>query len=323
MSKSEDYIYAVARIRCKEGKLFSSKNLEQMISMKDAQSVKRYLSENGWSLSSGAEDSDALTEEEKSVWVLMKDLVGDLSCFDFLRVQSDFQNLKACIKSVYSACDPTPMFVQGGTVDPAIIYKSVSDKSYGDLPDYLSGAADEAMSTLLRTGDGQLCDILIDKACLNKVYSLGKVSADEIIREYCEVFVASANIRMAVRGVKLCKSADFFMRTMAECDSLNLKSLAVAAAKGFDEICSYLSSTDYKSAVSSIKDSLTSFEKWCDNYIMQKLRSQKSDPFSIGPLVAYIIARQTEIKAVRLILTAKINDLEDSIIRERIRDMYV
>ncbi len=323
MSKSDDFIYAVARIRCKEGKLFSSKNIEQMISMKDAQSIKRYLSENGWSLSYAEDNSDVLIEEEKSLWVLMKDLVGDLSYFDFLRVQNDFQNLKACIKSVYSDCDPTPMFVQGGIVDPAFIYKAVSEKNYGELPDYLSETGEEAMTTLLHTRDGQICDNIIDKACLNKVYSLGRASSDEIIREYCEVFVASANIRMAVRGVKLRKSADFFMRTMLECDTLDLKALSVAAAKGFDEICNYLSSTDYKGAVGVIKDSLTSFEKWCDNYIMQKLRSRKSDPFSIGPLVAYIIARQTEIKAVRLILTAKTNDLEDSIIRERIRDMYV
>ncbi len=322
MSKSDEYIYAVARIRCKEGKLFSSKNIEQLISMKDAQSIERYLSENGWSLSA-EETSDVLLDEEKSLWGLMKDLVGDLSCFDFIRVQNDFQNLKACIKSVYSDCDPAPMFVQGGIVDPSFMYKAVSEKKYADLPEYLSETAEEAMSTLLRTRDGQLCDGVIDKACLNKVYSLGKASSDAIIKEYCEVFVASANIRMAVRGSKLCKSADFLMRTMQECDSLNIKSLSVVAAKGFDEICSYLSSTDYKGAVGVIKESLTSFEKWCDNYIMEKLRSQKSDPFSIGPLVAYIIAKQTEIKAVRLILTAKTNDLDDSIIRERIRDMYV
>ncbi len=323
MSRSEDYIYAVARIRCKEGKLFSSKNIEQMISMKDAQSVERYLSENSWSLFADNATSDVSLNEEKALWILMKDLVGDLSCFDFLRVQNDFQNLKACIKAVYSDCDPTPMFVQGGIVDSSSMYKSVIEKDYASLPEYLSQVAEEAMSTLLRTRDGQLCDAIIDNACMKKVYSLGKASTDLIIREYCELYVASANIRIAVRGAKLRKSADFIMRAMAECDSLNVKSLSVAAAKGFDEICSYLSSTDYKGAVNVIKESLTSFEKWCDNYIMEKLRSQKSDPFSIGPLVAYIIAKQTEIKAVRLILTAKINDLDDSIIRERIRDMYV
>ncbi len=323
MSRTEDYIYAVARIRCKEGKLFSTKNIEQMISMKDAHSVERYLSENGWSISFETANSDLLIDEEKNLWVLMKDLVGDLSCFDFIRVQNDFQNLKASVKAVYSDCDPTPMFVQGGIADPSFVYKAVLEKKYDSLPEYLAQVANEAMTTLLQTRDGQLCDGIIDKACMNKVYTLGMVSADSIIREYCELYVASANIRIAVRGAKLQKSADFIMRAMSECKSLNIKALSVAAAKGFDEICSYLSSTDYKGAVSVIKESLTSFEKWCDNYIMEKLRSQKSDPFSIGPLVAYIIAKQTEIKAVRLILTAKMNDLDDSIIRERLRDMYV
>ena len=39
--------------------------------------------------------------------------------------------------------------------------------------------------------------------------------------------------------------------------------------------------------------------------------------------VAYIIARQNEIKAVRMILSAKLNDLPEQTIKERLRDMYV
>ena len=123
--------------------------------------------------------------------------------------------------------------------------------------------------------------------------------------------------------MKLRKSADFIIDSMAECESINSKALAFSALKGIEEICSYLSSTDYKAAIPAISESLSAFEKWCDNYIISKMRESKSDPFSIGPLVAYIIAKETEIKAVRLILTAKINELDESVIRERIRDMYV
>ena len=53
------------------------------------------------------------------------------------------------------------------------------------------------------------------------------------------------------------------------------------------------------------------------------MKPQKWEPFGIGPVVAYIIARQNEIKAVRMILSAKINDLSEDMIKERLRDMYV
>lgn len=321
--QKDEFIYAVARIRCKEGKLFSSKNIEQMISMKDAQSIERYLRDNGWGASSGDTASDILTSEQENLWKLMKELTGDLSSFDFLRVQNDFHNLKASVKAVFTDCTPYDMFLSGAVCDPVLIYNAVKNKEYKELPEFLSSVAENAMNTLLRTGDGQLCDVIIDKACLDRVYSLGKSSSNELIRNYCELFVASGNIKIAVRGCQLRKSSEFILQSIAQCDTLNIRLLAASAVKGFDEICSYLSSTNYKNAVAYIKESLSAFEKWCDNYIMELMRSQKSDPFSIGPLVAYIIAKQTEIKAVRIIMTAKINSLPDSIIRERIREMYV
>ncbi len=45
--------------------------------------------------------------------------------------------------------------------------------------------------------------------------------------------------------------------------------------------------------------------------------------FTIGPVIAYVIARQNEIKTVRIILSGKQNELPDDSIRERVREMYV
>ena len=53
------------------------------------------------------------------------------------------------------------------------------------------------------------------------------------------------------------------------------------------------------------------------------MRSQKYESFSVGPLLAYLLARQNEIKTVRIILTGKQNVFQDEAIRERIREMYV
>lgn len=320
---SDGYIYAVARIRCKENKLFSQKNIDQMISMKDAVSVQRYLSEQGWGVSQDTSDTDILLNEQNNIWSLMGELVGDLSVFDFFRVQNDFHNLKASIKAVYTDCDPEFMFLSGSVVDPMDIYTAIKNKEYSLLPPFLTEVASEAMSTLLKTGDGQLCDAIIDKACMSEISSLGSKSSDSIIRRYCELTVASGNIKIAVRGSRINKSADFMLRSMAECSTLDIKKLSSEAAKGFDEVCAYLLTTDYKSAVPQIKESLSAFEKWCDNTVVEAMKSQKSEPFSIGPLVAYVIAKQNEIKAVRLILTAKLNGLDDGVIRERVREMYV
>lgn len=86
----------------------------------------------------------------------------------------------------------------------------------------MAGIAREAYETLLHTQDGQLCDIMVDKAALEAIYEAGKRSGEEIIRDYAESTVAVADIKIAVRSQKTAKSLEFMKRAMAECDSVNI-----------------------------------------------------------------------------------------------------
>lgn len=321
--KSQDFTYAVSRIRMKETKLLSKKDIDRLISQKDYQSVLRTLAELGFGSENSNDNTDILTAEQNKLWSLMAELTEDMSVFDVFRLQNDYHNLKVCVKSVYSNAAPEPMLVSGGTVDSDDLFEAVKNRDYNDLPAILGETAALSLDTLLKTGDGQLCDVVIDKACLDAVADFASKASDEVIKDYAELFVASANIKIAVRGSKLNKSFEFFTKAIAECTSLDKEVLSRSAVKGFDEICAYLSTTKYKDAVSYIKKSMSSFEKWCDDLLINGMKKQKSEPFTVGPLVAYILAKQNEIKAVRLILIAKLNGLDDSKISERIREMYV
>ena len=173
------------------------------------------------------------------------------------------------------------------------------------------------------TQDGQLCDIMVDKAALEAIYEAGKRSGEEIIRDYAESTVAVADIKIAVRSQKTAKSLEFMKRAMAECDSVNINALMRAAQNGMDAIEEYLESTAYKGGAKALKESASAFECWCDNRIVETIRPQLYNPFTIGPVVAYVLARENEIKTVRIILTGKQNDLPVESIRERVREMYV
>jgi V/A-type H+-transporting ATPase subunit C len=141
--------------------------------------------------------------------------------------------------------------------------------------------------------------------------------------KYAELKVAVANINIAIRSFKTKKSKVFTLRALADCRSLDRKKLAAAACESLDAIYQYLLFTDYADAVEAIKESTSAFERWSDNLIIRHIRPQKSNPFTIAPLAAYILARENEIKTVRILLSGKRNDIADSSVRERMRDMYV
>ena len=59
--------------------------------------------------------------------------------------------------------------------------------------------------TLMHTNDGQLCDVIIDKACLEAILEAAE-SADDVIAAYARTVVAVADIKIAVRCQKNEKS---------------------------------------------------------------------------------------------------------------------
>lgn len=320
----QDYTYAVARIRYRETRLLSNSDLNSLLAAKDVSAVVRALRDKGWGDNSSDDSPEALLRcEENKLWAFIDEIVPEREAFAFLLVPNDYHNIKVAIKSITRSLIPEGLFIENCTFDSATLYDAIKKREYDRLPDVFADVAREAMTVLLETSDGQLCDIIIDRACMQHVRALGQENRNELIRRCCELFVASADIKLAVRCAKTGKRLDFIRRALAPCDTLDTERLAVAASLGYEDITKYLNDTAYKGATEALGRSMSAFEKWCDDTLIAEMLSQKWEPFSIGPVVAYILARQSEIKAVRMILSAKVNDLPEEMIKERLRMMYV
>ena len=323
MSKTQ-YTYAVARIRALEVSLFSASTIEQLMACKDVESCLRFLQDKGWGGNDVPMDADAiLTREREKIWETIEEMHVDMDVFNVLFYTNWFHNLKAAVKEVCTGKSGANIFYEGTPIPGEEMLRIIREKDYKALPENMQTAAEEAVETLLHSGDGQLCDIIIDRATMEAIKEAGRKSQDDIIRDYAESTVAVANIKIAVRAAKTAKSLEFMKRAMAPCDSLNIDGLARAALAGMDSIIEYLSGNGYAEGAEALKESPSVFERWCDNRIIQTIKPQKTNPFSVGPLVAYVIARENEIKTVRIILTGKQNEFPDEAIRERIREMYV
>ena len=321
---AEQYTYAVARIRALEVALFSNSTIDQLIACQNYKQCLQFLEEKGWGDSETSGDAEAmLTREEEKIWELVRELSVDMENFDVLSYSKLFHNLKAAIKEVCTGEKNRHIYYEDVSIPGDAMREIVSEKDFGKLPAYMQHAAAEAYESLLHTGDGQLCDCIIDRAALDAIYEAGKESDAAIIRDYAESTVGVADIKIAVRSQKTAKSIDFMKRAMAECESVNVDQLSKAALAGMDAIRDYLLGTAYAEGADALAESPSAFERWCDNRMIETLKSQKYETFSVGPLLGYLIARENEIKTVRIILTGKQNGFTDDAIRERIREMYV
>ncbi len=321
---SEMYTYAVARIRALEVSLFSNAVIEQLIACQSYEQCIQFLAERGWGDNDTSADAERmLKREEEKIWQVMKELSIDMKKFDVLSYPKLFHNLKAAIKEVCTEDTGRDIYYEDAAVPGKEMLEIIREKDFGRLPGIMSSVAAEAYDTLLHTHDGQLCDIMIDRAALDAIYKAGMEAEDKIIRDYAESAVAVADIKIAVRSQKTAKTIEFMKRAMAECKSISVDQLSRAALNGPEAIRDYLAGTEYAGGAEALAESPSAFERWCDNRIIQTISPQKYESFTIGPVVAYVLARQNEIKTVRIILSGKRSELPDDSIRERVREMYV
>ena len=321
---SEKYTYAVARIRALEVSLFSNAVIDQLIACQSYEQCLQFLAERGWGdTDTSADGEKMLKREEEKIWQTVRELSIDKKKFEVLSYQKLFHNLKAAVKAACVKEVPRDIFYEDTEVSGQEMLDIIREKDFGRLPAGMSQAAQQACDALLHAGDGQLCDIIIDRAALDAIYKAGMESEDEIIRDYARSVVAVADIKIAVRAQKTAKSIEFMKQAMAECGSISVDQLAKAALSGPEAIRDYLLGTEYAGGAEALSESMSAFERWCDNRIIQTISPQKYQAFTIGPVIAYVIARQNEIKTVRIILSGKQNELPEDSIRERVREMYV
>ena len=67
---------------------------------------------------------------------------------------------------------------------------------------------------------------------------------------------------------------------------------------------------------------LSGLEKISQNYLMELNKNSKYIVFGPEPLFAYLVAKEREISAIRMIMVGKINNIESNKIRERLGDTY-
>ena len=324
MNRELEYTYAVARVRANEQTLLSAADIEQLITAGDYKVTMQKLSDAGWGEIKDIYDYASYIDNYfAKTWNFLVEIMSDIHELDLLLVKNDMQNLKAALKQIVSQHDAKDLYVQSTVYDTETILKAVEERRWNDLPDFMQEPAKEAYEVLTETANGQLADAIIDKATLERIKFLGVESGSPVLAELAERMCATANIKTALRCANTGKSKDFVTRSLCNCDTISKDKLIETSLEGVDSVLKYLEESSYKEAGAKFKESTSAFEKWCDDILMECVKEARYTAFGIDPIIAYYVARDAEIKTVRIILSAKINNLPADVIRERVRALYV
>ncbi len=323
--KDTNYVYAVANVRVKEMSLLTRPDVDAMLAAPTLEDAVRLLGDKGWRGVDRLPPDQfevILTDELQGAWEYIRSLAPDPEVFDLLLYPNDFHNLKACIKGAYVNAEVENLFLRPSVLNPEELARCIREGERDKLPDLVRRPAKQAYEALSHTGDGQLCDVILDRACLDAIQAAAGQSKSKWMAELGHTMVDAANIKTAVRACRTGKGLEFLEKAIAPCNGFIREELIKAALQGEQALREYLSHTAYAPGAELLADSLSPFEKWCDDLVLNRMKPTKLTAFGEGPLAAYLMAKQAEIKTVRIVLLGKQGNVPHDAIRERVRELY-
>ncbi len=111
--------------------------------------------------------------KKRKPWAVIRDVAPDMRVFDVLSYPKFYHNLKAAVKEVCTRHEESGLCSMTTVRSRAKRCTGSLRTGFLRLPGNMGRTAQEALDLLLHTGDGQLCDIMIDRAALDAIERRG------------------------------------------------------------------------------------------------------------------------------------------------------
>lgn len=325
--RERNFAYAVGRIRALETKLLDGNQLERIAETPSLTEALARLGETEYSpLLAGLKQSQnfetILNQELIRVAGLVTELSGKAPEFLIFRQRYDFQNLKVIIKKITV---PSTQLSGLGVWPPEWLLEKATDNDWTDFPVAVQEAVAEARAAFQAGGDGQEVDRILDAAWFNLGYRTLKEGLSPLLLEWWRAFIDLTNIRTFIRLRIIGMPGSQLPQYWIDHGTLTLENFVELWEQPDEKIALWLANTQYdKLLVNGVQtlNSLSQLEREFDNYLINLMAPAKMISLGIEPLIGYWLAKENEVKNLRIILVGKSNQVGNAEIKERLRRAY-
>ncbi len=327
--KDTDYLFISTYLRAREKNLLTAARMDRMIDAPSEDEAAKVLQEIGYgefSATSDRELSAALAAEREKLFADLYRFVPDKAVVDVFKVKYDYHNIKALLKAQAMGLKGDHLLLDAGRVSTEQLQRAITDGEYDLLPRELANAAREASEVLSTTADPQLADFVLDRAYYAEMLASAKRTRSKFLTGYVRTTIDAANLRSVVRTLRMRKGADFLKKVLFEGGEVDTGKIITAAMGGNIEDpfrSSALRAAAEAGAQAAQGGSLTKFEKVCDDAVTAAAAKAKNVPFGEEAVIGYLVAKEIEFTAVRIIMSSRMAGINGDIIRERLREAYV
>ena len=304
-----DYIFPCVVIRSKEVDLLSRDELLRLLDLKSVQDIMNVLADHGYGdgkeLENPRDFEKVLSANMKETYDTIYSTIPDEKELSFFKYPNDYHNIKVLLKAEFLKSDASHLLIDSGTIPADKLQDMLRRRDFSLMTVEMRQAVDEAIELFAKSRDPQEIDLRLDKACYKDMLTDAEESGNQFLQEYVRKLIDSLNIDAFARLKEVGKPRAFFKRVFLDGGDLDENAVEQKAAAIVNEV------------------TLSGVEKYLDAQRMEFVRDALYVPFGIEPVVGYLEAKEAEVMNLRMILTGKISGMDDTLIRERLRDTYV
>ena len=325
--KDTQYVFLSTLVRSMENRLLTKEDTDRMLGSRSAEDAARILEERGYTGLAGLdvpELEDKLTADRLAIYAELEKYSPDPDIVRVFRMRYDYHNLKTLLKAEAVGTDGSEYLSVLGRYSPEELKAALLRGENTGIPAEFLKTAAAARQILAESRDPLPADLLLDKACYREMHETAEKTDSRCLIGYVRALTDSANLRTIVRALRQKKEpitlGSLLLEggSMSPADTVNALMRGESVAEVFSD--SAMAAPAVLGAELTDGGSLTEFERQCDNAVTDYLRSENMVSFGEQPLICYLAALDSDVTAIRMILTGLNAGLDAELIRERLRD---
>ena len=333
ISDSIRYGFAVGKVRVLETRVFGRATFERLLDAGTFADQLRVLSDTYYGRY--LEGARTATDVERG----LEAALNGFYCFleeaklppevvRFFRIRHDYANLKAKLKAE-ALGEPLTGMLSALATTPPEAFEGGRDglpPFLGQAYDGLSRPTEDRAGVRQRSTRDDLgrIDAEVDRRMFADLLRTGKESGSEFLVGLARLMIDVANVKAALRARarKLPSAEAAAMLVPGGALAVDRIMEAYAAPEG--AIVDAALRSPMLSEVSSAD--LADPERLDvvgDDLVVRYLRRARMVPIGVEPVIAYVMAREAEVVALRVLLVGKLAGVPAEALRARLRDLYV
>ena len=305
--------YAVARVRALEPHLLDGPKLARL---KESGAAERFrlLQETGYGQRAESLEA-AIAAELAAARKLVRELSPDTDITGLFFLEADAHNLKTLLKSRLLGVAPQDL-LEDGLFPVDTLIEAVETKDYRALPPAIRQGMDALERKLAAGPNPQLLSAAVDRAVFEHIAA---VLADGRHPEVQAWFAAKAdylNAMSLLRARALGWDAERLANMLLPGGDIAAADVLEAYALSADQLAKRMMRGRNGAAIAQALEECMAqaspgpLERRMDSALMALARAGKGRNFSLGPLVGYLLGREAEARALRLLFSGR-GPLED------------